>query len=163
MWENYKSTKSESDTRKEIFYILSEVFKERMSINDIVNSFTVSLSILLRDSFSDKIIGFVPCPAQPRAAHWQWDLFVVTRQFYPANHKSSLVTANRYSAATSLHTGLAQSQTHLKIFSCEELNSHDGEDEPEDDTDHQHIEDTGDGLDQGINDNLREKMCEVSV
>ena len=56
-----------------------------------------------------------------------------------------------------------QPQPHLKIFSCEELNSHDGEDEPEDDTDHQHIEDTGDCLDQGVDNNLREKMLEVSL
>ena len=117
MWENYKSTKSESDTRKErnILYIISWVFKKRMSINDIVNSFTVSLSILLRDSFSDKIIGFVSCPAQPRAAHWQWDLFVVTRQFYPANHKSSLVTANRYPSPTSLQAEPSHKLT-LKYF-----------------------------------------------
>ena len=44
--------------------------------------------------------------------------------------------------------------THLKVFSCEQLNSHDGEDEPEDDTDHQDVEDAGDGLDESINNNL---------
>ena len=68
-------------------------------------------------------------------------------EFYPFDHNSSVVTTNRYPSPTNINT-------HLKVFSCEQLNPHDGEDQPEDDTDHEHVEDAGDGLDESINNNL---------
>ena len=43
---------------------------------------------------------------------------------------------------------------YLVVFSSEHLNSHDCEDQPEDETDEQHVEDAGDGLNQGIDDDL---------
>ena len=45
-------------------------------------------------------------------------------------------------------------ESHLEVFSGKELDSHDGKDEPEDETDEQHIEDTWDSLHQGIYYNL---------
>ena len=45
--------------------------------------------------------------------------------------------------------------THLEVFSSKELDAHDGEDEPEDETDKEHIEDTRDGLDESIYYNLK--------
>jgi hypothetical protein len=43
---------------------------------------------------------------------------------------------------------------YLVVFSGEELDAHDGEDEPEDETDKQHVEDGGDGLHQGVHHHL---------
>jgi hypothetical protein len=37
------------------------------------------------------------------------------------------------------------------------LNAHDGEDEPEDEADEQHVEDGGNGLNQGVHDHLFKK------
>ena len=45
--------------------------------------------------------------------------------------------------------------THLKVFSSKELDSHDGEDEPEDETDEEHVEDAWNGLDESIYYNLK--------
>ena len=47
--------------------------------------------------------------------------------------------------------------THLKVFSREQLDTHDGKDEPEDDADHQHVEDAGNGLDEGVHNDLKVK------
>ena len=47
---------------------------------------------------------------------------------------------------------------HLKIFSCKQLYTHDGEDQPKDQADQQHVEYTGDGLDQGIDNHLRKQI-----
>ena len=44
-------------------------------------------------------------------------------------------------------------QTDLEL-AHEGVDSDDGEDQPEDDTDHQHVEDAGDGLDESINNDL---------
>lgn len=43
---------------------------------------------------------------------------------------------------------------HLKVFSREQLDTHYGEDEPENDADHQHVEDAWDGLDEGVHNDL---------
>ena len=43
---------------------------------------------------------------------------------------------------------------HLKVFSREQLDTHNGEDEPEDDADHQHVEDARNGLDEGVHNDL---------
>ena len=48
--------------------------------------------------------------------------------------------------------------THLEVFSREQLDAHDGEDEPEDDADHQHVEDAGDGLDECVHNDLEVKL-----
>jgi hypothetical protein len=42
----------------------------------------------------------------------------------------------------------------LVVFSCEHLDAHDGEDEPEDEAHEQHVEDGRDGLDQGVHHDL---------
>lgn len=44
--------------------------------------------------------------------------------------------------------------THLVVFAGKELDSHDGEDEPEDEADEEHVEDGGDGLHQGVHHHL---------
>ena len=48
--------------------------------------------------------------------------------------------------------------THLEVFSREQLDAHDGEDEPEYDADHQHVEDAGDGLDECVHNDLEVKL-----
>ena len=40
----------------------------------------------------------------------------------------------------------------------EELDAHDGEDEPKDETDQQHVDDGGDGVHQGVHHDLNAKM-----
>ena len=50
---------------------------------------------------------------------------------------------------------------HLEIFSSKQLDPHDGEDEPENDTHHEHIEDAGDGLNQSIDYNLKQLKNDV--
>ena len=48
-----------------------------------------------------------------------------------------------------------QQNSHLVVFPREHLNSHNGKDEPEDQTYHQHIKYAGYGLDKCIDDNLK--------
>ena len=43
---------------------------------------------------------------------------------------------------------------HLVVFSCEHLDAHDGEYQPEDEAHQKHVEDAGNRLDQGIDDDL---------
>ena len=45
--------------------------------------------------------------------------------------------------------------TYLVELPGKELDSHDGEDEPEDDTDEQHVANGRDGLDQCVHNNLK--------
>lgn len=45
--------------------------------------------------------------------------------------------------------------THLEVFSGEQLHSHDGENQPEYKAHQQHVEDTGYGLHQGVDNNLQ--------
>ena len=44
---------------------------------------------------------------------------------------------------------------HLEVFPSKELDTHDGEDEPEDEADQQDVEDARDGLDESIYYNLK--------
>ena len=46
-------------------------------------------------------------------------------------------------------------KAHLEVFPSKELDTHDGEDEPEDEADQQDVEDAGDGLDESIHDDLK--------
>ena len=55
------------------------------------------------------------------------------------------------------------SGTHLKVFSSKQLHPHDGEDEPEDETDQQDVEDARDGLDEGIDHDLRFNVIPTSL
>ncbi len=43
---------------------------------------------------------------------------------------------------------------YLVIFSGKHLDTHDGEDKPEDEADEKDVEDAGDGLHQGVDNNL---------
>ena len=43
---------------------------------------------------------------------------------------------------------------HLVVFSCEHLDAHDGEYQPEDEAHQEHVEDAGNRLDQGVDDDL---------
>ena len=53
--------------------------------------------------------------------------------------------------------------SYLEIFSREKLHSHNCENEPENDAHHEHIEDTGNGLDQGVHHNLATRKTVVNV
>ena len=46
-------------------------------------------------------------------------------------------------------------KAHLEVFPSKELDTHDGEDEPEDEADQQDVEDARDGLDESIYYNLK--------
>ena len=46
------------------------------------------------------------------------------------------------------------SYSYLVVLSGEHLDAHDGEDEPEDETDEEHVEDGRDRLDEGVHNNL---------
>lgn len=45
--------------------------------------------------------------------------------------------------------------TNLVIFATEEIDTHDGKNEPEDETHEEHIDDGRDGSHQGVHHNLR--------
>lgn len=45
--------------------------------------------------------------------------------------------------------------TNLVIFATEEIDAHDGKDEPEDETHKEHIDDGRNGSHQGVHHNLR--------
>jgi len=45
---------------------------------------------------------------------------------------------------------------YLVVLSGEHLHAHDGEDEPKDEANEQDVEDTGDGLNERVDDDLRE-------
>lgn len=49
----------------------------------------------------------------------------------------------------------AEGKTHLVVPAIEQLDAHDGKDEPEDETHQQHVHNGGDGSHQGVHHNLR--------
>ena len=51
---------------------------------------------------------------------------------------------------------------HLVVFSCEHLDAHDGEYQPEDEAHQEHVEDAGNRLDQGVDNNLLHEGVLVS-